>query len=62
MRTIHSLILLGARTAARPAQTPPLSRLHITAVIDGVDELHISHRKASWIHQAWAWPMTVLAK
>jgi hypothetical protein len=31
----------------------PADRLHVIAVIDGRDELHVSHQKATWIHKAW---------
>ncbi len=35
------------------------TRIAILASIDGVDELHLSGRRAAWIHQAWSWPERV---
>ncbi len=33
--------------------------LHISAKIDGTDELHISHQAALWDHGSWGWPTDV---
>lgn len=41
---------------------PPRPRsavLHITAEIDGSDELHISPDRVWWVHKQWDWPQTV---
>ena len=37
----------------------PADSLRIVAAIDGSDELHISHRSATWVHQSWGQPTDV---
>lgn len=38
---------------------PQPAVLHITAMIDGSDELHIFRDHAWWVHKQWGWPPQV---
>lgn len=60
---LRALLLLAA---ACPGIVPGFEssreaprELRIVAQIDGVDELHISHAKASWVHRAFDMPSAV---
>jgi hypothetical protein len=37
----------------------PADGLHILVAIDGSDELHLSHRSATWVHKSWGQPTDV---
>ena len=34
----------------------PADTLHITAVIDGSGDLHVSHKSRTWVHRSWGQP------
>ncbi len=51
--------LLSLSAASQAANAFPAESLHIVAVIDGSDDLHISQKTAKWVHKSWNYPTEV---
>ena len=60
MRALFRILPLVAILAAYGAEDSfPTNSLRIVAVVDGSDELHISHGSARWMHKSWQFPTEV---